>query len=190
MDNLKAKIKKRSILSIPVPGKRNKYRLKKESNKLQTKSVLHILHVEKSDFGTYFCVAKNSLGEQDGAIKLSGTHARVRLPNHLNFPTTKRCIPFLFLSYARNFLYENKSSISILSQCVSIFSSENQYFLVHTGNNDHFIYFLEHSLSQSTQLNIIILFLVSLGLALPVWTITPTYRLPLGPGSLVCSYPD
>ena len=55
-----------------VPGKRNKYRLKKETEKLQTKSILHILDVEKSDFGTYFCVAKNSLGEQDGAIKLSG----------------------------------------------------------------------------------------------------------------------
>ena len=25
-----------------------------------------------SDFGTYFCVAKNSLGELDGAIKLTG----------------------------------------------------------------------------------------------------------------------
>ena len=34
---------------------------------------LDIIKIEPTDFGTYFCVAKNSLGELDGAIKLQGT---------------------------------------------------------------------------------------------------------------------
>ncbi len=34
---------------------------------------LDIIKIEPTDFGTYFCVAKNSLGELDGAIKLQGS---------------------------------------------------------------------------------------------------------------------
>jgi hypothetical protein len=34
---------------------------------------LDIFRLEPSDFGTYFCVAKNSLGESNGAIKLTGS---------------------------------------------------------------------------------------------------------------------
>lgn len=34
--------------------------------------MLKIRRVNKSDFGSYKCVAKNSLGETDGVIKLEG----------------------------------------------------------------------------------------------------------------------
>ena len=36
---------------------------------------LDIMKLEQTDFGTYFCVAKNSLGESDGAIRLTGWNA-------------------------------------------------------------------------------------------------------------------
>lgn len=35
--------------------------------------VLKIKNVTRKDFGSYQCVAKNSLGETDGVIKLEGT---------------------------------------------------------------------------------------------------------------------
>lgn len=35
--------------------------------------MLRIRNVGPSDFGSYKCVAKNSLGETDGVIKLDGT---------------------------------------------------------------------------------------------------------------------
>ena len=37
-----------------------------------TTVTLIITDIESNDFGTYLCVAKNSLGESDGTIKLSG----------------------------------------------------------------------------------------------------------------------
>jgi hypothetical protein len=37
-----------------------------------THVALDIFRIEPSDFGTYYCVAKNSLGESDGAIRLTG----------------------------------------------------------------------------------------------------------------------
>ena len=43
-----------------------------KSDSQQTRITLSIISVTKADFGTYFCVAKNSLGTQDGQIKLSG----------------------------------------------------------------------------------------------------------------------
>ena len=46
--------------------------VEESTEKVQTKSTLHIFDVGKADFGSYFCVAKNSLGVQDGVIKLSG----------------------------------------------------------------------------------------------------------------------
>ena len=36
--------------------------------------MLKIRNVTRSDFGSYQCVAKNSLGETDGLIKLDGKH--------------------------------------------------------------------------------------------------------------------
>lgn len=36
--------------------------------------LLVIRNVTKSDFGSYKCIAKNSLGETDGVIKLEGIH--------------------------------------------------------------------------------------------------------------------
>ena len=37
-----------------------------------TKVSLTMRNIRAPDFGTYLCVAKNSLGESDGTIKLSG----------------------------------------------------------------------------------------------------------------------
>lgn len=34
--------------------------------------MLKVRRVDKNDFGSYRCVAKNSLGETDGVIKLEG----------------------------------------------------------------------------------------------------------------------
>lgn len=36
--------------------------------------MLKIRNVGPGDFGSYKCVAKNSLGETDGVIKLEGTY--------------------------------------------------------------------------------------------------------------------
>ena len=49
-----------------------RFRIQEKTDSQQTRVSLTIIGVEKSDFGTYFCVAKNSLGTQDGEIKLSG----------------------------------------------------------------------------------------------------------------------
>ncbi|XP_071749567.1 lachesin isoform X2 [Lepeophtheirus salmonis] len=47
-----------------------KYRQEKETKNYVTYVRLHIRNVSSSDFGTYACFAKNSLGESDGTIKL------------------------------------------------------------------------------------------------------------------------
>lgn len=39
--------------------------------------MLKIRRVNKSDFGSYKCVAKNSLGETDGVIKLEGKFPKI-----------------------------------------------------------------------------------------------------------------
>ena len=43
-----------------------------EAKKFVTQLTLTILNVNKQDFGMYECVAKNSLGQSDGTIRLSG----------------------------------------------------------------------------------------------------------------------
>ena len=50
----------------------HKYKVHKEVKKFVTQVTLTILNVDKRDFGTYECVAKNPLGESDGTISLSG----------------------------------------------------------------------------------------------------------------------
>ena len=37
-----------------------------------TKVSLTIRSIQQADFGTYHCVAKNSLGESDGTVRLEG----------------------------------------------------------------------------------------------------------------------
>ena len=49
-----------------------KYQITETVDQLTTHVTLHILNLNKNDFGTYLCVAKNSLGKQDGTIRLSG----------------------------------------------------------------------------------------------------------------------
>ncbi len=45
---------------------------KEDTDHLSARMKLHIHDIREADFGSYFCVAKNSLGRQDGKIKLSG----------------------------------------------------------------------------------------------------------------------
>jgi len=58
-----------------------KYRVRTQDTKNYVTLVsLEIIGLEPSDFGTYFCVAKNSLGDSDGAIRLTGlTSSMVKL---------------------------------------------------------------------------------------------------------------
>lgn len=41
--------------------------------------MLKIHNITKEDFGFYKCIAKNSLGETDGIIKLDGTYPRFQI---------------------------------------------------------------------------------------------------------------
>ena len=57
------------------PGK--KYRtMHQDMKNYVTHMSLEIFKLEPTDFGTYFCVAKNSLGESNGAIKLTGSKSQ------------------------------------------------------------------------------------------------------------------
>ena len=53
------------------PGKR--FVIREYLKSYTTKLSLTIRNVRDTDFGTYRCLAKNSLGDSDGSIKLSGT---------------------------------------------------------------------------------------------------------------------
>lgn len=50
----------------------DKYEARSEEKDYNKDMVLIIHNVTRSDFGSYRCVAKNSLGETDGLIKLEG----------------------------------------------------------------------------------------------------------------------
>ena len=51
----------------------NRHHVRQQVNNYITKVTLRIIDVRKEDFGVYYCVAKNSLGQSDGPVKLSGT---------------------------------------------------------------------------------------------------------------------
>jgi hypothetical protein len=53
-----------------MPG--DKYEAVSVDNGYNKYMMLKIRSVKRSDFGSYKCVAKNSLGETDGVIKLDG----------------------------------------------------------------------------------------------------------------------
>ena len=59
------------ILIFAGPGKR--FVIREYLKSYTTKLSLTIKNVRDTDFGTYRCLAKNSLGDSDGSIKLSGT---------------------------------------------------------------------------------------------------------------------
>lgn len=50
----------------------DKYEARSEEREYNKDMVLVIHNVTRGDFGSYRCVAKNSLGETDGLIKLEG----------------------------------------------------------------------------------------------------------------------
>lgn len=61
---------KQFIFSFPG----DKYEAVSSDNGYKKYMMLKIRRVNKNDFGSYKCVAKNSLGETDGVIKLEGRH--------------------------------------------------------------------------------------------------------------------
>ena len=60
------------ILNVIIFSGR-KYIIRSRPKSYITKVTLTIKNIISNDYGTYLCVAKNSLGESDGTIKLSGT---------------------------------------------------------------------------------------------------------------------
>lgn len=61
----------------------DKYEAVSMDNGYNKYMMLKIRSVSRSDFGSYQCVAKNSLGETDGLIKLDGnilSHFKVEIP--------------------------------------------------------------------------------------------------------------
>ncbi|CAG2117507.1 unnamed protein product, partial [Medioppia subpectinata] len=48
----------------------NKYQTREEHDSYRTKMRLKITNLEEKDFGSYKCVAKNSLGEKEGLVRL------------------------------------------------------------------------------------------------------------------------
>lgn len=59
-------------MSVDLLVSGDKYEAKSEETDYSKDMVLIIHNVTRSDFGSYKCVAKNSLGETDGLIKLEG----------------------------------------------------------------------------------------------------------------------
>lgn len=72
----------------------DKYEAVSMDNGYKKYMMLKIRRVNKSDFGSYKCVAKNSLGETDGVIKLEG-----KLKMYLSF------FFYLFISMYRHYNY-------------------------------------------------------------------------------------
>jgi hypothetical protein len=58
--------------------------------------MLKIRSVSKSDFGSYKCVAKNSLGETDGVIKLDGKSTCI---NFMEFTRSDKHMDCLYEKY-------------------------------------------------------------------------------------------
>lgn len=50
----------------------NKYQIKEEHDSYRTRMRLKIMQLDAKDFGSYKCVAKNTLGEKEGLVRLYG----------------------------------------------------------------------------------------------------------------------
>ena len=62
----------RLLANHHVPSKRKKYQFEEESDGYRTIMRLTIRRLESIDFGSYKCLAKNSLGEKEGLVRLYG----------------------------------------------------------------------------------------------------------------------
>ncbi len=58
--------------AVAIGGHNSKFFMEESVEKLTTTVRLKIVNVQNGDFGRYVCVAKNSLGAQDGVITLEG----------------------------------------------------------------------------------------------------------------------
>jgi hypothetical protein len=61
-------IRSDGVILLPTP----KYHIEEEHDNYKTKMKLKIMNLEKKDFGSYKCVAKNTLGEKEGLVRLYG----------------------------------------------------------------------------------------------------------------------
>ena len=73
---------------FPLNGIGKRYKVKSYGKSYITKVSLTIRNIKETDFGTYLCVAKNSLGESDGTIKLSGNYFQ-SVKTKLSYTTIK-----------------------------------------------------------------------------------------------------
>lgn len=64
-----------TVIAFVILG--TKYHTDLTDNAYKTYMKLTIVSVTSSDYGTYQCVSKNSLGDTDGSIKLYGTFRRM-----------------------------------------------------------------------------------------------------------------
>jgi hypothetical protein len=71
-------IRSDGVILLPTP----KYQTREEHDSYRTKMKLKITNLEKKDFGSYKCVAKNTLGEKEGLVRLYGM---IFLKFYLNF---------------------------------------------------------------------------------------------------------
>jgi len=61
-------IRSDGVILLPT----HKYHIQEEHDSYRTRMRLKITHLEEKDFGSYKCVAKNTLGEKEGLVRLYG----------------------------------------------------------------------------------------------------------------------
>jgi len=67
-------IRQDQVILLPT----HKYQISEEVNTYKIKMKLKITDLEEKDFGAYKCVAKNTLGEKEGYIRLYGEYQTER----------------------------------------------------------------------------------------------------------------
>lgn len=65
-----------------------KYQMREEHDSYRTKMKLKIVALDEKDFGSYKCVAKNSLGEKEGLVRLYGKSKEFSMLSSFNLILT------------------------------------------------------------------------------------------------------